>query len=91
MGIGIEFNSRPSEAELLQKCRDGKEFTVTVLGRINFSDKRYGEGNTQTTFHGPSSLQVDAAQALSGSTLAGEVDEVIIAVGLDKPETDQVI
>lgn len=56
MGIGIEFDSRPSEAELLQKCRDGKEFTETVLGRINFSDKRYGEGNTQTTFHGPSSL-----------------------------------
>lgn len=67
MGIGTEFNSRPSEAELLWKCRDGNEFTKTVLGRINFSDKRYGEkkrygeGNTQTTFHGPSSLQVDAA------------------------------
>lgn len=43
MGIGTEFNSRPSEAELLWKCRDGNEFTKTVLGRINFSDKRYGE------------------------------------------------
>lgn len=43
MGIGTEFNSRPSEAELLWKCRDGNEFTETVLGRINFSDKRYGE------------------------------------------------
>lgn len=56
-----EFKSRPSEAELLRKCRDGKEFTETVLGRINFSDKRYGEGKTQTTFHGPATLQVDAA------------------------------
>ena len=40
MEIGTEFNPRPSEAELLCKCRDGNEFTEIVLGRINFSNKR---------------------------------------------------
>lgn len=42
MRIGTELYSGPPETELLQKCRDDKEFMETVLGRMNFNDKDRG-------------------------------------------------